>query len=175
VTTDIIIETLNAAQARMAIPDMIALLQDAVAGGASIGFLETPDDNEAGEYWRHVVDDMARDTRLLLVARKAHHLVGAVQLALETRPNGRHRAEVQKLIVLQHERQQGIGKRLMLALDDIARQQGRTLLVLDTRQGDAAERLYRRLGYVEAGVIPHYAQNSHGAFDATILFYRRLR
>jgi len=42
----------------------------------------------------------------------------------------------------------------MRQLHDLARQHGRTLLVLDTRQGDPSELLYRKLRYARAGVIP---------------------
>jgi hypothetical protein len=39
---------------------------------------------------------------------------------------------------------------------------GRTLLVLDTRRYDDAERLYRRLGYESAGILPQYAGGAGG-------------
>lgn len=174
-TDEIIVDELDAQQAQVALLDLIGLLQDTVAGDASIGFLEPPSNEVAEEYWHHVIDNVAGGACLLLVARKANDIVGAVQLALEVRPNGSHRAEVQKLMVLQSERRQGIGKRLMQAVDDVARRHGRALLVLDTRQGDAAEQLYRQLGYIEAGVIPQYALSSAGTLDATIYFYRLLQ
>jgi ribosomal protein S18 acetylase RimI-like enzyme len=46
--------------------------------------------------------------------------------------------------------------------------------VLDTRAGDDGERLYRQIGYREAGRIPGYALNAGGGRDATVLFYREL-
>jgi len=46
--------------------------------------------------------------------------------------------------------------------------------VLDTRQGDNAERLYRTLGYHEAGVIPAYAQSASGTLESTVIFYKIL-
>jgi len=46
--------------------------------------------------------------------------------------------------------------------------------VLDTRLGDHAERLYRKLGYVEVGTIPSYAQSAIGTLEATITFYKLL-
>ncbi|MDP9313761.1 MAG: GNAT family N-acetyltransferase, partial [Chloroflexota bacterium] len=71
-------------------------------------------------------------------------------------------------------RQQGLGRALMLAVELAARQAERSLLVLDTRQGDVAERLYRSLGYVEAGVIPQYARSANGKLDACVFFYKLL-
>ena len=101
-------------------------------------------------------------------------MVGTVQLELATKPNARHRAEVQKLMVLQSQRGQGIGKLLMEAIEGVAQEHNRMLLVLDTRQGDTAEQLYRKIGYVEAGIIPSYARNAAGSLDATVLFYKLL-
>ena len=48
------------------------------------------------------------------------------------------------------------------------------LLVLDTRLGDAAERLYARMGYQRVGVIPKFSLSSAGSLDATVIFYRNL-
>ena len=62
---------------------------------------------------------------------------------------------------------------LMTALEEVAREAGRTLLVLDTAADNAAG-LYTRLGYVRAGVIPQYALSSDGILESTQVFYRLL-
>jgi acetyltransferase len=168
------IETIIPEQGQDILPELVILLQDAVASGASVGFLPPLSEEEAQEYWTSILEDIAQKKRVLLIARHSTYVVGAVQLELATKPNARHRAEVQKLFVLQHERRRGIGRLLMEAIERIARELGRTLLVLDTRSGDHAERLYRKLHYVEAGIIPSYAQNARGTLDATIIFYKLL-
>ena len=168
------IETILPEQGRVLLPALITLLQDAVASGASIGFLPPLGEEEAREYWISILEDIAQQKRVLLIARHSAQVVGAVQLEFATKPNARHRAEVQKLFVLQRERKRGIGHLLMEAIESTARKLGRTLLVLDTRSGDNAERLYRRLHYIEAGIIHSYAQNEAGTLDATIIFYKHL-
>jgi GNAT superfamily N-acetyltransferase len=156
-------------------PELVALLGDAVAGGASIGFLPPLDEEEARRYWGAVFAEVARQACVLLVARDAGgRIVGTVQLALAAFPNARHRAEVRKLLVLRSERGRGMGRALMLAVERVAHGCGRSLLVLDTREGDVAERLYRALGYQEAGVIPLYARNAAGGLDGTVVFYKML-
>jgi ribosomal protein S18 acetylase RimI-like enzyme len=90
-------------------------------------------------------------------------------------PNQRHRAEVAKLLVHPDARRRGIARDLMAAIEEIARQEGRTLLTLDTRTGDAAEPLYRDMGYRTAGVIPGYARGPHGReLEATTFMYKVL-
>ncbi len=59
----------------------------------------------------------------------------------------------------------------MRQLHELARQHARTLLVLDTREGDPSELLYQKLGYTRAGVIPGYARSGDGALDATAFYY----
>ncbi len=135
---------------------LIHLLQDAVTSGASVGFLPPLNAEDAQQYWRTVFQEVAQDTCVLLVARDSGRIVGSVQLALATKPNARHRAAVQKLFVLSSQRRRGIGRALMQGVEQVARSGERTLLVLDTRQGDSAEQLYRTLGYCEVGVIPAY-------------------
>ena len=156
------------------LPDLIHLLQDTVASGASVGFLPPLSTEEAQHYWSTVFEDVRQHTCVLLVAREVDQIVGSVQLALATKPNAQHRAEVQKLFVLSTRRRRGIGRALMQAIEQAASGLQRTLLVLDTRQGDNAEPLYRTMGYCEAGVIPGYARSAAGTFDSTVIFYKAL-
>jgi ribosomal protein S18 acetylase RimI-like enzyme len=158
---------------------LVSLLVDAVDGGASIGFLPPLGEAEAGAYWDTVATALHEGSRLLLAARApegphAGTIVGSVQLDLATRANARHRAEVVRLMVHRRARRQGLGRALMLAIEDHARRLGRTTLVLDTRLGDPSENLYRSLGWTLAGTIPRYAQSAGGTLDATAIYYRLL-
>ncbi|HEY0735935.1 MAG TPA: GNAT family N-acetyltransferase [Herpetosiphonaceae bacterium] len=170
----ITIERLTSARLQAVQSELIRLLDDAVASGASVGFMPPLAPSEALHYWQSVSADLEREARALLVARDDEGIVGTVQLALPLQPNARHRAEVQKLLVHTRARRKGVGQALMAAIEALAVQEGRNLLVLDTRQGDDAERLYRRLGYIEAGAIPLYAQSADGSLHTTIFFYRQL-
>jgi GNAT superfamily N-acetyltransferase len=154
-------------------PAFLELLRDSVDSGASIGFLAPLPTEEAREFWRAARAELS-DGRVLLGAYVDGKLVGSVQLAPVDKPNGRHRAEVQKLIVLRAFRGRGIGKALMAAVERKAGELGRWLLVLDTVPRQPAEKLYERLGYVRAGVVPDYAESSSGGFDPTVIFYKRL-
>jgi ribosomal protein S18 acetylase RimI-like enzyme len=168
------IEQLTAGQAAAALDELVELLQDAVASGASVGFLPPLSSAEARDYWGVVCAAVGHGARMLLVARQGRQVIGSVQLELPAKPNASHRAEVQKLLVHTRARRQGIGRRLMEEVEAAALQAGRTLLVLDTRQGDAAERLYARHGYTRAGAIPQYAQSADGTLHTTVFFYRVL-
>jgi len=64
-----------------------------------------------------------------------------------------------------------VARALMARLEQEASHAGRTLLTLDTRAGDAAERLYRALGWHEAGRIPGYALNADRTPCDTIFFW----
>lgn len=169
------IQQVSAAEATALLDDLVRLLQNVVDDGASIGFLPPLAQAEAESYWRKVIADLAAENgRVLLVARQDDAIVGSAQLMLESRRNGDHRGEVQKVMVHTQFRRRGIARQLMLALEAAAHAAKRTLLVLDTRQGDLTEHLYQSLGYIKAGVIPHYARNADGGLDATVLYYRVL-
>lgn len=153
-----------------------ALLRDAVDHGASIGFTHPLAEAEVMDYWRKVGADIAAGTKLLFAARdEGGRLLGSGQLALEMRRNGRHRAEVQKLLVFAARRGAGTGSALMRALEEAARTHGRTLLFLDTSVGESgAMRLYERLGYTQCGGIPEYAMDPDGTLKANAIFFKRL-
>ena len=168
------IERLSEEQARALLPDLIALLRDTVNGGASVGFIPPLASAQAEDYWLETFGEVGQGTRILLVSRDGEQVTGSVQLALATKQNGLHRAEVQKLIVHTRFRGQGIARALLCAVEEVARGAGRTLLVLDTEEGSIAERLYAKYGYTRSGVIPQYALSADGSLITTVVFYRLL-
>ncbi|HKT39529.1 MAG TPA: GNAT family N-acetyltransferase, partial [Ktedonobacterales bacterium] len=169
------IQSLTAAEAREVIDDLTIVLQDGVASGVSFGFLTPLDDSTVRRYWQGVIAQLEAGSRVLLAARAEDgKVVGSAQLNLATTPNARHRAEVEKVCVLRSSRGQGIGKQLMLAIEEEARAAGRTLLVLGTRKDSLAEGLYRKLGYLEVGIIPGHARTVNGSMVTAIFFYRTL-
>jgi acetyltransferase len=168
------VERLSKEQAKALLPELVALLQDTVNGGASVGFLPPLATETAEEYWLEIISEVAQGKRILLISREAEEVTGSVQLGLVTKQNGLHRAEVQKLFVRTHSRGRGIARALMSAIEEVAREAGRTLLVLDTEQDSIAEKLYPKCGYARAGVIPQYALSADGSMITTVVFYKLL-
>ncbi|MDP9141051.1 MAG: GNAT family N-acetyltransferase [Pseudomonadota bacterium] len=149
------------------------LLQDSVAGDASVGFLADLPTSEAETYWTQVLGELGA-ALCLWIAEDNGRIVGSVQLAPCAKANGRHRADVQKLLVLRSHRGQGIASRLMETAEAEAIARGRHLLVLDTLQGSAAESIYSHLGWTRGGAIPQYAAHPNGELAATVYFYKLL-
>ena len=101
-----------------------------------------------------------------LVAR--HHTLSGEEIALARKRRGpSNRLGFAVLLAL-------IGRRLMGAVEGVARDEGRTLLVFDTRQGEPSEAFYSALGYKRAGVIPNFALGADGTLHATVLFHKEL-
>ncbi len=121
------------------------LLVDVVDGNGSASFMHPLEHERAEEFWRRVADDVARGARALLVVEDDRGVVGTVHLILDQPENQPHRADVAKLLVHRRARRRGLGEALMRAVDDLARDCGKTVLVLDTETGGDAERLYTRL------------------------------
>ncbi|MCX7711718.1 MAG: GNAT family N-acetyltransferase [Clostridia bacterium] len=146
------------------------LLVNVVNNGASIGFLPPLPMEVAEEYWRGVIHP---DT-ILWVARMNGIIIGSVQLILCRKQNGSHRAEIAKLMVHTETRRNGIGRNLMEAAEGRAKNEGRSLLVLDTRAGDPSNLLYKSLGYIEAGRVPLYAKSADGRLHETVFYYKQI-
>jgi GNAT superfamily N-acetyltransferase len=168
------IVALSAEQAEEAITQLTELLIDAVDSGASVGFMPPLDETEALEYWRGVIAAMREGSRILLAAEENGRIQGSVQLALEMRANGNHRAEAMKLFVHRRARRQGLARALMAGLEETAIRLDRTLLVMDTRKGGEAEQMCASLGYTRYGEVPGYARSGDGHLHTTVFFYRQL-
>jgi acetyltransferase len=156
------------------VEQLSALLMDAVDSGASVGFMPPLAEGEARTYWDGVIAAMRERRRVLLVAIEGDLVQGSVQIDLEARANGNHRAEAMKLFVHRRARRRGLARSLMLELESTARGLGRTLLVMDTRQGGEAEKMCESLGYLRYGEVPGYARSGDGRLHTTVFFYRQL-
>ena len=168
------IERLIAPESDADVRDLARLLVDAVDSGAAVSFLADLTLARAQDWWRRTLSE-APSRAIFLVAREAAGLVGTVQLHPAWAPNQPHRAELAKLIVHRSGRGSGLGEQLMRAAEDEARRAGFGLLTLDAKRGGAAERLYRRLGWIHAGTIPRYALDPDGAaLHDTVIFYKEL-
>ena len=170
------IAELDAGSYRAAIPELAALIVDAVATGAGVNFLEGVTRGRS----RLVVagarggcgvrpDDAVRGRRRMAA------IVGSTLLIRSVNQNSPHRAEIGKVIVLGSHRRRGLASALMRAAEDRARAEGRWLLVLDTVSDSAAEAFYRALGWQETGVVPNYALNPDGQPWAATFFWKDLR
>jgi GNAT superfamily N-acetyltransferase len=107
-----------------------------------------------------------------LVAEDDAGIVGTVQVVFAQPDNQPHRADMATLLVRRRARRRGVGAALIVAAEGVARDCGKTMLVLDTTTGGDAERLYERLGWVRVGEIPDYALMPHGGLSGTTLFYK---
>lgn len=168
------IERLAPPLAEADLRSLAELLVDAVDSGAAVSFLAPLTPARAEAWWRNLVARID-DRSVILVARDSEGIAGSVQLHPAWAPNQPHRAEVAKLIVHRRMRRSGLGPQLMHAIENEARRAGFTLLTLDAKRGDTADRLYRRLGWISAGTIPRYALDPDGStpHDA-VIFYKEL-
>lgn len=153
-----------------ALEGLSEVLIQVVGDGASIGFLPPLMPSDATLYWENVLADHV----ILYVAIMDNIIVGSVQLHLSTKANGSHRAEIAKLMTHPNYRRNGIARMLMQTAEEKALQEDRSLLVLDTREGDASNLLYTSLGYIQAGRIPDYARSANGELHATIFYYKNI-
>jgi len=149
------------------------LLVDAAESGAAVSFLAPLTLERAGDWWRRTISASHSDA-IFLVVRDVEGIVGSVQLHPSWAPNQPHRAEIAKLLVHRRSRRTGLATQLMRTIEDAARRAGFRLLTLDTKRGDTAERLYRKIGWTVAGTIPAYALDPDGTPHDAMIFYKDL-
>ena len=168
------VKRLSAAEARAAIDDLAEVLRDVVDGGDSVSFMDGLTTGEARVFYESLLPEIEQGTRVLLAAYVDGELVGTVQLVHAWPPNSQHRADVAKLLVHRSARGRGVGRALMERLEEEARADGKTLLILDTVAERAADRLYDRLGWTRLGTVPDYARDPDGSFCDATFFYKHL-
>ena len=173
-TTSFSLRTLSRADILENLSPLSDILADCVNGGASVSFMLPFSRQTARAFWLRIAESVAAGERLVVVAEHAGQIVGTVQLVIDQAENQPHRADVAKLLVHQNARRQGLAKALMNHLEQLAREQGKSVLVLDTATGSGAECFYVQCGWEKAGEIPRYALMPDGELTATSLFYKFL-
>lgn len=168
------IRALDAVEAEARVSELAAILVEAVALGASVNFMAGFSNAEGRAFWRDQFPGIANGSRRLFVGDNGQRLVGTVILTFAHQPNAWHRAEITKMLVLSTARRQGLGRRLLAAVEEAAREAGRTLLMLDTETGSAGDLLYRSCGWTEIGRVPGHAFRPDGRLAETTLFYKVL-
>jgi len=174
VTEKIEVRRLASDEVHAQLDGLAGVLVDCVAGGASVSYLAPFSHEQARAAFEAVAVEVEQGRRLLLAAFADGDVVGTVQVILALPPNQPHRAEIAKLLVHRSARRRGIAQLLMECAEAEARAEGKTLLVLDTVTGDAAERVYERLGWTKVGVIPGYALYPDRRPCDTTIFWKSL-
>jgi GNAT superfamily N-acetyltransferase len=175
------IERLSGPASDADIRGLALLLRDAVDSGAAASFLASLTQETAEAWWRDTVAASGPRAVFLVAreettdARDDGAIVGTVHLQPSWAPNQPHRGDIAKLLVHRRARRHGLGTRLMQAIEEEARRGGFGLLILDTKRGDPAERLYKRLGWTVVGTIPRFAVDPDGVTPHdTVVFYKEL-
>jgi GNAT superfamily N-acetyltransferase len=153
---------------------LASLLIETVAQGGSVSFMHPLTQDDARAFWDASLTQAARGVRHILGAFDGDTLIGTVTLHCDCPPNQPHRGEIAKMMTAASHRGRGIGTALLREAERLARQNGRTLLVLDTAVDEGATDFYRKLGYVLAGTIPDFALKPRGGLTGTNIFYKYL-
>jgi ribosomal protein S18 acetylase RimI-like enzyme len=150
------------------------ILIEVVANGGSVSFMHPLEQARADAFWDGSLAAAARGERVILGAWDGETLAGTVTLLLDLPPNQPHRGEIAKMMTRMSHRGRGVAKALMVELERVAVERGRTILTLDTATDEGAGGLYQKLGFTYAGTLPEYALKPRGGLTGTDLYWKRI-
>ncbi|MHA1770051.1 MAG: GNAT family N-acetyltransferase [Candidatus Thorarchaeota archaeon] len=123
--------------------------------------------------WISWIHRTRRTAEALLVAEIEYKYAGHLSLQPEEWEASRHVARL-GIIVIQGLRGIGVGKSLMLAADDVARENGFEKIVLSTfADNKIARHLYESVGYRLVGIREKHFKMPHGYVDE-ILYEKKI-
>lgn len=156
------------------IDELVNLLYKCVLDGASVGYTDAEAQiNEMRNYWIGVNHSLSANNFKLISVEVDNKIVGVVDIELCTKPNGKHRGEICKLLVLPDYRRKGLAKKLMQEAEQVAWDSGLRLLTLDTNTNGIMVSLYHSLGWQISGEIPEFAQSVDGILESTTIMFKR--
>ena len=151
-------------------PELAKLHAEAMAAGMALGATQATD---LEAMHRAALDEPGR--RVLVAHHEGGAVVGMAHLVPSGAANAPHRAEVQRVAVAERVRGSGVGRELMAAVEDVAREGGLTLLWLTTHDGSGACSFYEAVGYTKLGVMPDYSLRPDGTLSPGAFYSKVLR
>src|SRR5438445_9152414 len=137
--------------------DLCEATESAIVEGGGFGWLKPPPRQVLENYWKGVL--LVPDRRLV-VGRLDGVIAGSAQLSRPPRNNEAQAmaGTLSAAFVAPWARGHGLGRRIVLEIEQLARELGLIVLNLDLRDTQrAAVHLYESLGYRRWGTHPFYA------------------
>ncbi|KAL6875927.1 acyl-CoA N-acyltransferase [Trichoderma longibrachiatum] len=135
-------------------------------------------------FWNERLSQVSSGRRIVLIALASSadgndhggDVAGIVELGMPDADTGPFRGNLEMLMVSPRYRRRGLAARLISDLEEIAREEKRTLLQLSTDVGSTAEKyVYPRLGYTLMGTVPKYGISPlDGSLKDGAFFYKHL-
>ncbi|PON25399.1 acetyltransferase [Trichoderma gamsii] len=133
-------------------------------------------------FWKARLSQIPTGHRITLIAltssdgQQETDIAGIVELGMPEADTGPFRGDLEMLMVSPKYRRRGLASKLIDALEEIAKEEKRTLLLLSTDIGSTAEKyLYPRRGYILMGTVPNYGISpTDGSLKDGAFFYKQL-
>ncbi|MEU4235139.1 GNAT family N-acetyltransferase [Nonomuraea sp. NPDC026600] len=142
------------------------VLRAVVESGGAVGYLEPPGRDEADAWLAGVLDAVRRDDAALALALVDGQVEGMGLWMRGSAPIFTRSAEIGKIMAHPSARGLGLGRLIVSALIEHARQAGIETLTLGARGNNlGAIELYERLGFREWGRLPNVIEVGDLRFD----------
>jgi GNAT superfamily N-acetyltransferase len=158
-------------EVRAAADQLAQLLLDAHESNMALGLAAPLTREHARDAWIDTAGRLVEGRRVLLAAVEDDgRVVGTVQIVRAEAENGDHRAEIVRLAVRGDRRGSGIGRALLDAAAERARELGLRMLWLTTHEGTGSDRFYEAVGWTRVGVLPLYSTRPDGTFAGGVFY-----
>ncbi|KAM0455091.1 hypothetical protein ACHAPV_007981 [Trichoderma viride] len=133
-------------------------------------------------FWKARLSQISTGHRITLIVlvssdgKQETDIAGIVELGMTEADTGPFRGDLEMLMVSPKYRRRGLASKLIDELEEVAKEEKRTLLLLSTDIGSTAEKyLYPRRGYILMGTIPNYGISpTDGSLKDGAFFYKQL-
>jgi GNAT superfamily N-acetyltransferase len=165
---------LDAAAIASAADGLAGVLVACVADGAPLGFRAPLDRMRALVLFEELARAVAEDGTRLIAGWADGRLAGCAALRWNGREIEPHVGELCRLMVAPWARRRGLGRALLEAAEQAARDDGRRIIYLFAADHGVAPLFYGQNGYRESGRIPQAGGLPDGGLVDTLIFTKQL-
>lgn len=137
---------------------LIELYNSVIKNESILGYQSELTATEAEIVQQEIARSVESGGQELMFAKFQNEVVGMVLLTPSKLPNCAHRVELSKGLISNEYRNKGILQKALLEIGCRAVSKGYTQIVLDVRAGTRSEKIWRKAGFIQYGLLEDYAR-----------------
>ncbi|MEE4672720.1 hypothetical protein V2L05_26205 [Pseudomonas alliivorans] len=167
--TSVSFEVLKEATARDRL-ELLDLIKGVATNEKTVGYHSDLSSEDEESYFCWLDSTLSDRNSVFIIGRDNDLVVFQLLIAFKFEPNNKHIANLSKAIVHTRTRGKGVIEAVLPLIVEFCDQRRVSIVTLDAVKGSSAERRWKRMGFLEWGVMPHYSKTTEGTKEGSYMY-----
>lgn len=150
--------------------ELLELIKSVATNEKTVGYHSDLSDEDKKTYFSWLDSTLSDRNSVFIIGRESGLVIFQLLIAFKVEPNNRHVANLSKAIVHTKVRGKGVIEAVLPLIVEFCDQRQVSIVTLDAVKGSSAERRWKRMGFLEWGVMPHYSKTIEGTKEGSYMY-----